>query len=91
MRLLEEHIHAYDQAAGVFEHAEHQARGIRHALAQAHEEDRKVLDDEWNALMITLGKNLWQRMQRGFRRIAAVPSRPRWAELPFERIITDDR
>lgn len=56
MRLLEEHIHAYDQAAGVFEHAEHQARGIRHALAQAHEEDRKVLDDEWKALMITLGK-----------------------------------
>lgn len=56
MRLLEEHIHAYDQAASVFEQASHQARGIRQALAQAHEVERTVLSDEWKALMITLGK-----------------------------------
>lgn len=56
MRLLEEHIHAYDQAAGVFKQAEHQAHGIRQALAQAHESDRKTLDQEWDSLMVTLGK-----------------------------------
>lgn len=55
LRLFEEHTHAYEQAAGVFAHASRQATEINEALGSNTSLDN-VLDHEWKALVVALGK-----------------------------------